>query len=696
MEKILDKTIHNFFKVLVVLIPLVAGFELSAESFTFTVDPIILKSNIGIILVSAIYLFFMIKVIAKKRTIIYSSELTPVILFLILSFGYIFKSVNLYSAVHIFILYLSYFFIYLLSLNTYKDSENFKDILKVLIKVEFVCAVIGFLQIYFPNTVSFINQFASPSGTFGNSNFFGQFLLFLFPINIYYLLRGKHTERFFSLVNIVLTFIIVYQIGAAQLYLILFLLFIALVIHQFLFYFINKKYSFFAGKDLAIFLALIVITLLIFKQDYFKSITQGSNEVNLSSNYSLVNDISREDWSSGRFQMLVNSIDMAKDHPFGVGLGQWEIYYIFYQDRYLKDTAFDHKARSRELHNEYAEIFLSLGFFGFLLIFVAFILLTLKILPYLFKENKNTELYLFTSLSLLVFLLVAGVSKPINGYILTFLTAAFAGFLSSNCNSKKELKEYEFNGIFAYIFLVIALVNLIFVSYKYIPNLYSKYLQGKVWLTQNRTNLDNQEYLYLKSYEIEPEDPQTVFDTGLILTRNRKYKEAIPFFLKFLEMRPFETQAHHNLYLLYRDLKMEEEMRFILEDWHAIDPRDIRALLPLTKLEFLKENYDKANFYYSKLKKNFDYYKNRPKYELLHMQIVKFATAVKDFKFLEHVYSDYLNKKPTANNYAVYAVIVFNVLQDKDKALRLFQKAIEFDAEILDEIPTPIRKELGL
>jgi len=161
-------------------------------------------------------------------------------------------------------------------------------------------------------------------------------------------------------------------------------------------------------------------------------------------------------------------------------------------------------------------------------------------------------------------------------------------------------------------------------------------------------------------------------------------------------MRPFETQAHHNLYLLYRDLKMEEEMRFILEDWHAIDPRDIRALLPLTKLEFAKENYDKANFYYSKLKKNFDYYKNRPTYELLHMQIVKFATAVKDFKFLEHVYSDYLNKKPTANNYAVYAVIVFNVLQDKDKALRLFQKAIEFDAEILDEIPTPIRKELGL
>ena len=84
MEKIIDKTIHNFFKALVVLIPLVAGFELSAEIFTFTIDPVILKSNLGIILVSAMFLFFTIKVIAKKRTIFYSSELTPVILFLLL------------------------------------------------------------------------------------------------------------------------------------------------------------------------------------------------------------------------------------------------------------------------------------------------------------------------------------------------------------------------------------------------------------------------------------------------------------------------------------------------------------------------------------------------------------------------------------------------------------------------------------
>ena len=521
----LDKTIYNFFKALVVLIPLVAGFELSAEIFTFTLDPVILKSNLGIILVSGMFLFFTIKVIAKKRTIFYSSELTPVILFLILSFGYIFKSINVYSAVHIFNLYLSYFFVYFLSLNIYRDNASFKDLLIVLIKVKFVLVIIGILQIYFPEKITFINQFAPPSGTFGNRNFFGQFLVFLFPISIYFLLRGKKIERIISFVNIVFTIDIVNQINAKQLYLILFLLATFYIVYQFIFYFKNKKFQLSKAKDIAILTAVLIMSLILLRDSKVAIGTEFLQADQGTATTPELFDFGRkDDWSSGRYQMIVNSLDMIKDHPYGVGLGQWEIYYIFYQDRHLKDTAFDHRARSRELHNEYIEILLNLSFLGFLLVFTAFVILSFKILPSLFKEEKNTELYLFICLSILVFILVAGVSKPINAYVLPFFTVLFSGFLSANCNLPNKSKEYKFSNYTVYVVIALVSVNMLYVSYKYIPNLYAKYIEGKVWLTPNRKNLNNQEYLYLKSMEIEPGDPQTIFDTGLILTKQSKYK----------------------------------------------------------------------------------------------------------------------------------------------------------------------------
>ena len=250
MEKISNQKIHFLIKFLVVLLPFLAGYEISEDYFWLVLDPVILKTNVGIIVSALIFVFFTIFHIRKKREIIFSKELIPVLLFLFLSFASILWSINTFTAINVFLAYVSFFIIYLVSLNIYKGYSDFYQLIQLLTRTQLLIVLVGMLQIYYPGSVSFINQFAPPSGTFGNANFFGQYLVFLLPINIYFLLRGNRINQTISLLNILPTFIIIEKVAAAQVYLALFILVISLFVHQLIYFFINKKFQFSNKFDL--------------------------------------------------------------------------------------------------------------------------------------------------------------------------------------------------------------------------------------------------------------------------------------------------------------------------------------------------------------------------------------------------------------------------------------------------------------
>jgi len=186
-----------------------------------------------------------------------------------------------------------------------------------------------------------------------------------------------------------------------------------------------------------------------------------------------------------------------------------------------------------------------------------------------------------------------------------------------------------------------------------------------------------------------------LFEAAWVSQKNTDFENTEKLLNKYLKIKPYDTTALHNLYLIHNFNKDKMKMYDVLNRWYKVDNEDIRALLPLTRYEFLNENYDKANKYYSELKKSFDKYKDyATRFDLQHMSIIKFATAAKDYKYVDFMFKEYLKLRPTANNHGVYGVFLLNALGDKKRSKSYISKALELDPNL--EVPIEVLKSLDL
>ena len=81
-------------------------------------------------------------------------------------------------------------------------------------------------------------------------------------------------------------------------------------------------------------------------------------------------------YKTARGQLIHDTCAMIKDHPLGVGAGNWPFLYPLYYNR-LAQKGFNRKKQIRKVHNDYIQYLAELGFPGFLA-FIGLLFLSFK------------------------------------------------------------------------------------------------------------------------------------------------------------------------------------------------------------------------------------------------------------------------------------------------------------------------------
>jgi len=684
----------KFIAIIIFVMPFLTSTGLH-DGFLSTLNPRELKTSFGVVSVLLGMLIWIRYSYVDKALVINSSKAyLPISLFLLWCFMAFFWSHDTYKYSITLIQYVSLGLIFFLVTNIYTSSGAIKKLLNLFIYSLFAVSIIGLFQSYYPDSFFIQNLFtqkAAPASTFINKNMASHFVVMILPLSIIYLLTSKSLNKIllYSITSFT-SLLFLLNIEARQAYVAVFVEFLILILF-FILDFIKNKNLFVKSlllkkwKVFSIFtivLSLLIVTNFNINGFNFDSGTKIAKlqKINLQG-------------GSSRIPGWVNTLEMIKDNPLvGVGVGQWREHYPMYHDKIEKDIIFGDKNRFKKLHNDYLEMLANVGIIGFFpLVWILFII-TRRSWQSL-KDGNERDLILALSLGLVGFSVVALFSFPIHGYITAFFVMIFLallGTLSGDSNiSKLKIKPKLYFSSIALLFMFLS--SSVYAAYSWITaeSFYQKSIKSF-----NADNIDLAISESKKSLFHNPYNYEYYDQLGYYLLKNKQGKSAIPILAKSNNLSLFNSHSLLSLQVAYRLVgdsdNQEKTLKYILKH----DPRNIKALAALVRLLFIKGKYDEANPLYTRLKNNYEYYKNRPNFGPYHKVIVKLALAVQDYKYASYIYSDLVKKNPTAQRYSVYAVIEYQSLGNKAKAKELFEQALKLDLNV--EIPQEIRDDLGL
>jgi len=686
--------LSKYIIVIIALMPFMTSTGLN-EGFLSTLNPRELKTSWGVVSVLLGMLIWLKYSYADKILTIQSTKVyLPIFLFLLWCLIALFWSHNIYKYSITLVQYLSLGMVFFLITNIYTSSNAIKKLLNVFIYILFVVSVIGLFQSYYPDDFFIQNLFvqkAAPASTFINKNMASHFVVMILPLSIVYLLTSKSLNKIF-LYSIIsfdgLLFLL--NIEARQAYLAIFIEFLILVLF-FVLDFIKNNNLFFNSIILKKW-KVFSIVLILFSLFIASNVDKNGLNFDSGSKLNKLQQINVEGGSS-RIPGWVNTLEMVKDNPLvGVGVGQWSEHYPYYHDSAVKDVIFGDQNRFKKLHNDYLEMLASVGLVGFLLL-VWILIITIGQVWRCLSSTTGRSSVLALTLGLVGFSVVALFSFPLYEYITAFVLMIFLALLGrlsgDNTIYKFKMKIQLHFALSATFFLLFAFS--IFCAYNWIvaESFHQKSINS---FNADATNLaisESKESVTYNPYNYEYHDQLAYY-----LLNNGDGKNAIPILNTSNDLTLFNSHSLLRLSAAYRLIGDSKNQQKVLERILKYDPKNIKALAAFVRLLFIKSEYDKANRLYSQLKNNFEYYKDRSNFGPYHKIITKLALAVQDYKYASYIYSDLVKRSPTAQRYAVYAVIEYQSLGNKAKAKELFEQALKLDLDV--EIPQEIRDDLKL
>ncbi len=310
----------------------------------------------------------------------------PILLFLISGLvSYIFSPYKLASANEL-TKRIIYCFLSVIIMDCFCDKKNLLRLVNILIFTAYiVCfyAIIQFIDTrFFPAPPAegldpFIWRWAFDNrifSTFGNPNFFGDFLVVASPIVLALFFKKKQIHLLFLWLLICFSTIFSYSKGAW--------LGFGTGIISFAFLFTGFILKTEKKKKIILIAAMSAVTLMLVAGGIFFQLK------------------SRPDSSSFRIFTWLSCWEMINTHPvLGTGIGTFYLTYPSYRRPQIFFIEGLHNTESDHPENEYLEVFYDEGFIGlgiFLLLLITFLTVGLKNLSY-FKEkfsNENTLAYL--------------------------------------------------------------------------------------------------------------------------------------------------------------------------------------------------------------------------------------------------------------------------------------------------------------
>jgi len=695
LQSLLPKLIILFIGIMPFLVPI------RADLGWFNIEPQHLKLAWGVIFTIGFSLIWLIiQLLSGPVKFVKTPLYYPIGLFIAWCLITLFWVENWYFAIMLFAIFISSALIFGLIINTFKSISSINALLITLIVAMTIVSMIGLMQYYFYDNVFIVNIFAQsnslgthPAATFGNKNFASHFIVMTLPLSFVFLIsaKDKFITALYSLSLFIGSWFLIYTL-ARQAYVAIFVEIVIIALFFWLDFYKNGRQALLMKikrKGFKLISLLIVLISLLFASNFTNTGWNSDSEEKINK----IQNITLEG-GSNRISAWKNTIEMIKDSPiFGVGVGQWQHLYPLYYDRVVPDIIFNEKSKLQRLHNDYLEIFANVGLIGYVFLVWLLILVTNKIWKILTNpDNKNRLPVLGVSMGLVGFSVVALFSFPVRVFLPVFLVFVYFALIQLYTfphNGKDVVvKFYTINSKVIKLILIVA-VTIIALSvtkftYRWVVA-EDHFLNSLAFFNTSKMN-DYAINAGQKAILLNDKNSKYYLIVGESLLKKGWADEAIPYLERSVDISKYNTISLLNLADAYRNSTAIEDKinkeRGVLEYVLSFDPINVKALSLLVRSLAKNKRGKDANTAYQHLKKSFEYFKGRSNFGPYHFTVGYTAVSIGDYKYAQYVYQDGVDRFPTAENYVELATIEFNFLQNLDKGIVLYKKALELNPNV--------------
>jgi O-antigen ligase len=364
------------------------------------------------------------------------------------------------------------------------------------------------------NNISILDNPNSISSTFANKNLFASVLLLsIWPV----LNLEKRVIKFFLLLIITLFIILIQsKIVLAS----FFFMLIAFAFKRFS----NKKFSLVAG------IILVVIAIILFR-------------------FSGLNNLSSLHTFDTRIACWINSVEMIKEKPFGVGAGNWQIFFPKYGLAHFDlEEIQSGRTLFRQPHNDFIWMFCELGVLGGLIYVAFFVLLFIIIIRIARKDQSVLSFSLL--ITVIAYCFVAFFDFPLERIEHQVLFSVIIALVMNEYDSCHKERRYRFaTSVFPSLLVII--FSLIVSFYR----LKGEYFSREIFSLSREKSpaVIEEKYLLARSifYTIDPRTVPVEYYEAVALYHQDKLKAAIEHLQSALRTCPYNLIVLKELENLY-------------------------------------------------------------------------------------------------------------------------------------------------
>lgn len=418
--------------------------------------------------------------------------------------------------------------------------------------------------------ISILKEHTKPISTFGNPNFFGAYLIAVWPLLLLLLKDSKVLFRCLAGISLLLFFVNIYFIRSWAVWL-------TFVIS---FFFIIPCYI--QKRKLALGLVLSYCALL------FLAFRIAPIEESLVKQIS--NDV--------RPYLYRGTIHLIRENFYlGCGAGQFLLFYPHYRlpEYFTHPLSVD---TTDHAHCELLEIFAETGFLG-LLGFLAFLFLIVYIaLKSVLKADRERRLQVYTCFMGAFFLLFENLWDVNLRYLSSqFIFWSFLGWGYGLATRSRDLREISFQRPHLILRWVGGVLILCFFGFFYLRPLAADYFFKKAVIERNAENYPSAARFYARSLQISPRQLEVLYRLSYLYNLMGDNPKAAETYEKVLRLAPLYSSAHGNLGAIYARLGDLDKAYEHLSIQYALNPYDPDQIATLASVLLRMGRFEEAKNY---------------------------------------------------------------------------------------------------
>jgi len=420
----------------------------------------------------------------------------------------------------------------------YINRDNFSKIYYTFFIVGFVASVYGILQYFGIELIwpKVLNPFGGRCvSTFGNPNFLSSFLILLLPIMFVNYLYGKTTFLMFLFIVTYFSALLATLTRSSWLGFFLEFIFLISII------FINDKNLIVKRKNRIIFLFVVLFVVFL---TWPKS-PVGDNPDPLGRIYEIKQ--ARDVYSPLHQRLLIwlSGWDMVNEKFFtGKGWGLFELFYPFYQNKYLFVKKLSHRTHANNAHNEIIEVWSQTGTIGLgIYILFLFTLFTYSFKLIKFLEDKYEKLLVTALISSVVGMLVDNMlNVTIHFCVPAFLYFLNIGAIPTFDITRKE-KNFYFSQLIRWILSIVGIMIVVRLGFNFLGEI--NYFRGFKY--SKKGELEKALYYLSKANKFQKYEVNNNYELANTYARLKMNKEAIYYYYEALASNCGYDEIYFNL-----------------------------------------------------------------------------------------------------------------------------------------------------